>query len=779
MTRELTNGSERERRLNEVLLAFVEAAQAGRPPDRREVLAAHPDLRAELEEFFAGHDAVERLAEPLREAAREGLFPTEDPGHDSVRGDEPSAPGPCSGAAGGAAAELGQLGDFRLLREVGRGGMGVVYEAEQISLRRRVALKVLPFAAAIDPRQLQRFRNEALAAAHLRHENVVPVYAVGCERGVHYYAMQFVEGQSLAALIGELRRLGGASERQPHAAPPRPGAASETTGPYFRSGAAETPSAGADRDAAASLSRERSSGSRRYYNWVAGLGRQAALALEHAHQAGVIHRDVKPANLLLDPQGQLWVTDFGLAQVSSDAGLTVTGELLGTLRYASPEQALARPGLVDHRSDIYSLGATLYELLTLRPIFDGRDRHELLRQIANDEPLAPRSVDQAIPAELETVILKAIAKDPGDRYASARELADDLQRYLEDRPIRARRPSPLEKAIKWARRHKSVVASAVAALLLSVAGLSAATVLTARAYDRERRKAAEADESFREARRAVDQFAKIGEEELAGNPNPQVQGLRRRLLEAALAYYQDFLDQRRDDPSTRADLQHSRDRAVTIIGELTTMMGADQYRLLREGDVRKDLQLTEAQQKELVQHDCFSFEPKGGEPAPEPERPDSVEREKRFLALVRAQEAEAARVLTRVQLRRLKQIALQQRGPLAFSDPDVVASLGLTAAQTKKVREIQDEASHGGPGRGRRGGPGFEPRGDEPNFGPRGRGRRGPPDGPDGRWRSQQGIAQEKILALLTPEQKHKWEELTGKPFQGEIRFGPPPGPPR
>lgn len=288
---------------------------------------------------------------------------------------------------------MGQLGDFHLIREVGRSGMGVVYEAEQLSLHRQVALKVLPFAATIDPRQLQRFKNEATAATHLRHENIVPIYAVGCERGVHYYAMQFVDGQSLAALIAGLRR------------PPadESGAASAgSTVPVTR------------------FATERDPNGPTHFDWVAGLGRQAAPALEHAHQAGIVHRDVKPGNLLLDSRGQLWVTDFGLAQVTGDTGLTVTGELLGTLRYASPEQALGRRGVMDHRSDVYSLGATLYELLTLRPPFDGRDRHELLRQISDEDPPTPRSINSAIPVGLETIVLKALRKDPVDLYARRR-----------------------------------------------------------------------------------------------------------------------------------------------------------------------------------------------------------------------------------------------------------------------------------------------------------------------------------------------------------------------
>jgi serine/threonine protein kinase len=437
----------REERLSEVLLGYMEEAQAGRAPDRGQLLALHPELRPELEEFFATHDEVERVVSPLRETPKpEG---------------EGQAPGAAAKPESGACStwpELGQLGDFRLLREIGRGGMGIVYEAEQLSLRRRVALKVLPFAAAIDPRQLQRFNNEAMAAANLRHENIVPVYFVGHERGVHYYAMQCIEGQSIAALIGELRRLAeekgtlaksGDKERKAGPASRSSSSLCETTGPYASAGAPETQLSAADRLAAASLSRERSARSRRYFDWIARLGRQAALALEHAHQMGITHRDIKPANLLLDARQQVWITDFGLARVSSDTGVTMTGEILGTLRYASPEQALARHGLVDHRSDVYSLGATLNELVTLRPVFEGRDRNELLRQIAEEEPRVPRALEPSVPVELETILLKALAKEPSDRYATALELADDLERYLEDRPIRARRPSPLEKATKW------------------------------------------------------------------------------------------------------------------------------------------------------------------------------------------------------------------------------------------------------------------------------------------------------------------------------------------
>ncbi len=513
---ELIDEPAREDRRNYILLTYVEAIEAGHDPDRGQLLAAHPELREDLETFLASHDEVARLTAPLRD----------------VR-ETPNTPAP----------SIGEIGDFRLLREVGRGGMGVVYEAEQISLRRRVALKILPFAAAIDPRRLQRFKTEALTAAHVQHEKIVPVHAVGCERGVHYYAMQFIEGQSLAALIGELRRL-----RDEEAPRPAPDKEVDDELPTSSSGLEAT-------RAATTISRERASDRRRYFDRTAGLGRQAALALEQAHQGGIVHRDVKPGNLLLDLRGQLWVTDFGLAQVTGEPGLTITGELLGTLRYASPEQILARRGIVDHRSDVYSLGATLYELLTLRPPFEGRDRNALIRQIAEDDPTPPCGLDRTIPPELETIVLKALRKDPADRYGTSQELADDLQRFLDGRPILAQRPTPAERLRAWSRRHPSLVgAGALALLVLSVASLVSTALVRGEqaktlvqqhkaesAYERERQRAEEAEARFRLARRSVDELIRVSEEELAHRPG--MEGLRKRLLASALTYYREFIEQ--------------------------------------------------------------------------------------------------------------------------------------------------------------------------------------------------------------------------------------------
>jgi serine/threonine protein kinase len=456
----------------------------------------------------------------------------------------------------------GTLGDYRILRELGRGGMGIVYEAEQISLERPVALKVLPFAGSLDARRLQRFQNEARAAASLHHPNIVPVYGVGCERAVHFYAMQYIDGQSLAAIIHELRQragLAGEDEDEPIAPARQAAPSSQSDGDQARTSRYVPPAPAPAKPTAettprAGLSTEQSIQSRAYFRTVAGLGIQAAEALEHAHETGVVHRDIKPANLLVDPRGKLWVTDFGLAQCQHHAGLTMTGDLLGTLRYMSPEQALAQRAGIDHRTDLYSLGATLYELLTLRPVFVGRNRQELLRQIAFEEPRPPRQYNSALPVELETIVLKALEKNPADRYGTAQELAADLRRFLDDRPIQARRPTLVQRARKWGRRHQAVVAAAGAVIVLVLAGLAVGSVLIWNEKERTR-KALEAETEARmaaqesEARtEAVLQFveSKIF---AAARPGREEGGLGhevtlRQAIEAALPFVEkSFADQ--------------------------------------------------------------------------------------------------------------------------------------------------------------------------------------------------------------------------------------------
>jgi WD40 repeat protein/serine/threonine protein kinase len=399
--------------------------------------------------------------------------------------------------------------------------MGVVYEAEQISLGRRVALKVLPFAAALDARQLQRFKNEAQAAAHLQHPNIVPVHYVGCERGVHFYAMQFIEGQTLAALIQGLRELAGPGSSAGAAGSMAGELASGRWVPAQRNGDLPrttpygplpeppgAPPAAPPTPPVAVRTTERSTRSPAFFRTVAHLGVQAAEALEHAHQLGIIHRDIKPANLLVDASGRLWVTDFGLAHCHSQAGLTMTGDLLGTLRYMSPEQALAQRVPVDARTDVYSLGVTLYEVLALEPAYNGRGREELLRQIAFEEPRPPRRLNKAMPAELETIVLKAMAKNPEERYATAQELGDDLKRFLEDKPIRARRPSLRQRAARWARRHKAVVRAALVVAAVAVVAPAVSTALIWQ-KNQELQQSLEREQELREQERRTAYYQRI------------------------------------------------------------------------------------------------------------------------------------------------------------------------------------------------------------------------------------------------------------------------------
>jgi serine/threonine protein kinase/Flp pilus assembly protein TadD len=557
----LTDNTALESLVAQVVDEFLERQKRGEQPDPAEYAARYPHAAGVLREVLAALRVV-----GLSSAA--GLARV-------------------GGACGEQVAVTGTLGDFRIMREVGRGGMGVVYEAEQISLDRRVALKVLPFAAALDGKQLQRFKNEAQAAAHLQHQNIVPVHYVGCERGVHFYAMQFIDGQTLAALIRELRQEAGKEDRGSRmddrgSKAAGEGATIEDRGPNNETRPCHPRS---------SIIDSRSS----FFRTVATLGVQAAEALEHAHQLGVIHRDIKPANLLVEWRAGgvnppvLWITDFGLAHCLSQPGLTLSGDLVGTLRYMSPEQALVERVPVDARTDVYSLGVTLYELLTLEPAYNGRTREEVLRQIAFEEPRPPRRLNAEVPAELETIVLKAMAKSPDERYATAQELADDLRRFLEDKPIQARRPTLIQRARKWARRHKPVVAAGLAVLLMGVVAWAVSTVLILRQRDeaRAQREVAQTQQQLAQerwelaqaqrqvaqeqrelARRAVDEmYTEVAEKWLAHQPH--MQEVQRRFLLKALRYYEVFVQ----EPGTEPTLRHQAGIAYRRVGDIQFRLG--------------------------------------------------------------------------------------------------------------------------------------------------------------------------------------------------------------
>ncbi len=424
-------------------------------------------------------------------------------------------------SSGGPAASIGpvpltQLGDFRIIREIGRGGMGVVYEAEQESLHRRVALKVLGTQMGMSSRQLVRFRREAEAAARLHHTNIVPIYGVGEDQGLQFYAMQFIEGVPLNRLIRAWRDAAGGSRSESTSAPPlsTPGSLSlvgsvreildaeliaEPDGSHAgeaptipdgaddsstypsplmqvqlqdRSAASGTPRVMVSSPASANvhstvsrlpLAREH----RAFWNEIVRLVIDVALGLEHAHHLGILHRDVKPANLLLDLTGSIWVTDFGLAKMESqDHSITRSGDFIGTLRYVAPEQL---QGQADARSDVYSLGLTLFELLTLQPAFADEPLAQIMQRRTRELPKQPRAINPMIPRDLETITLKACATDPAHRYQSAAEFAADLRRFVEDRPIRARSITWVERFWRWSRKNPVVAGLGTVSALLLVA----------------------------------------------------------------------------------------------------------------------------------------------------------------------------------------------------------------------------------------------------------------------------------------------------------------------
>jgi eukaryotic-like serine/threonine-protein kinase len=468
---------------------YLEQLTRGETPDLSEYALRYPQVASVLPQVLP----VLRMFQSLA------------PGNDSEAG-PPAAPG--------------NLGEFQLIREIGRGGMGVVYEAKQVSLGRRVALKVLPTVAGADTKQLARFQIEAQVAAALHHPHIVPIFAVGCDQGVHYYAMQLVEGRCLAAVMAERRSAEAAANEGS-------GLASEPLG--------KIPPLEA-----------------------AGLAIQAARALEHAHALGVLHRDIKPANLLVDPDGHLWVTDFGLACFQGIRDLTASGDLLGTLRYMSPEQA-SGGRILDARTDVYSLGATLYEMLTGRPAFPGNDRQELIRQINGNEPIAPRKLDPSIPRDLETIVCKAMAKEPERRYATALALSLDLGRFCADCPILARRPTLAGRLARWSRRHRRATAAAAAILFAATLLCTAGMAMLWREH-RQTLAALSRAESARASEREALLFTFASSDQITARALARITESNktspdaerdREFCRKALVYYEDIAARYDHDPSMR------------------------------------------------------------------------------------------------------------------------------------------------------------------------------------------------------------------------------------
>ncbi len=347
---------------------------------------------------------------------------------------------------------LEQLGQWRIAHEIGRGGMGIVYEAVHVETQQHVALKFLPSTGGLDARRLERFRHEAEIIARLTHPNLVRLLSIENEGSHHFLVMQLVDGISLDRVVGSISTHN-----------------SSTAGTRVTHSAAPAEPANAERDHHNTWLNEKLFGpGQNRFRYVATLIQQAAQALSYAHAQRVIHRDIKPSNLLVDQNDVLLIADFGLAQIQGEQGLTATGDLLGTLRYMSPEQAMASRVPVDHRTDVYSLGATLYELLCGDAAFHADDRKELLRQVLFDEPIAMKKKDPAIPVPLQIIVEKAMRKDPRQRYSTAGEMADDLFRWLSDSPIRARPVRFWEPALRWCRKNRALAVSLATVFTLTL-----------------------------------------------------------------------------------------------------------------------------------------------------------------------------------------------------------------------------------------------------------------------------------------------------------------------
>jgi serine/threonine protein kinase/WD40 repeat protein len=441
-------------RLGAVLDEMAQQREAGLEVDIDRYLAEYPELRELLPEILA---TMEELRTNVSDLADESSRETE-------------------GVVGVGV----QLGDFRLERQLGHGGMGVVYQATQVSLGRRVAVKVLPFASTLERSKLQRFKNEALAVASLEHPHIVPVISVGVDRGTHYFAMKHIRGGTLADYLRHYH--------QSEAVKPGGRADISTT---VRLVSDSTRPGGAVRESEESEQRDGPqevamddrqlppipSDAKAYERQVVAWVRDIAEALDYAHEMGIVHRDVKPANILLDEQGNVWMADFGLAANSMDSSLTMTGDLVGTIPYMSPEQAAGGTYGVDRRTDVYSLGVTLYEAIVGQQPFVRASQAEMVRAIAEQTPSFPQATRRQFSSDLIKVIQKAMAKAPEERYASALAISQDLGRLLRGEPVLAQLPSWSHRTRRWIARNRAVTVTT----LIVVSSLIFTTVFSAMA----------------------------------------------------------------------------------------------------------------------------------------------------------------------------------------------------------------------------------------------------------------------------------------------------------
>jgi len=642
----MTDSMEERNPIDVLADEFLDRYRRGERPPLSEYTDRHPELADEIRELFP-------LLQEMESARSDGEShgAADDTTHDAT-------PLP----------RLRELGEYRILREVGRGGMGIVYEAEQISLSRRVALKVLPQQLLLNENHQRRFEREARSAGKLHHTNIVPVFGVGQADGYHFYVMQFIPGLGLDEVIDEVRRMnapGSDGSSAPAAGSLRvvqrrdvsaaDVAQSLVTGQFERtritneSGDATLISALQEEAARNKVDRSSTShsasdsfavsssssmlgtsssvssgrGQHTYWVSVAHIGRQVAEALDYAHKQGVLHRDIKPSNLLLDLRGTVWVTDFGLAKANDQKDLTHTGDILGTIRYIPPESF---EGTADVRGDVYSLGLTLYELLALRPAFDEQERHKLIKQVTTSIPERLEKLNPQIPRDLVTIVHKAIDRDPEHRYQTPREMAEDLERFGHDEPIRARRSTPWDRVRKWARRNPALAAAsaAVVFLLMTVTVVSvvayqqtaAALILAQQSAEQAKaneelarqneeaaqKNAEEAQEQRNLAREVVDKmFTQVAEDWMANNAS--LEPLQEQFLQDALDFYTQLSQEKTNDPEVLLETGNAYRRIGEIQFKLAKNAEAEQAFLAGAEMLKK---LVEAYPEEPIYREALA-----------------------------------------------------------------------------------------------------------------------------------------------------------------------------
>lgn len=481
--------------LEVALSEFREDLRAGRAKSIRHYEECFPDFAEELRDLIPSIAALERVsAHSVDEFQRRNAPP--------------------------------RIGGYEVTEEIGRGGMAVVYEARDPKLGRTVALKVLPFSSALNELSVLRFRHEAQILAQIDHPNIVPVYESGQHDGASYLAMKRIRGVPLDDVFTITDEGMGRSNGSEEVVADQSASAEVTEKPVEPS----------------ILERVRSlipTDESVRLRFIATLGADAARALNAAHECGIIHRDIKPSNLMLDENGQLWVTDFGLAFAQQDDKVTQTGQLLGTVRYMSPEQSRGERSLVDQQSDIYSLGITLYELVTGQAAFCGNPI-EILDQVKDTVPVAPRKLNSDIPRDLENIILKCCGKSRNDRYETARQVAEDLERFLAGETTIARRPSFTERVLRWtAKRRRTMTAIVSVAAILLVASV-ATTGIVLNEMTKTEAALELARENFQETQEVVDRFGLQLDGELALIPGTD--HLRRSMLSNVIDHYRGFIN---------------------------------------------------------------------------------------------------------------------------------------------------------------------------------------------------------------------------------------------